>query len=346
MNNIRILAKPKHGTSNLINDRLYGEIENDSDVEVIAWSPIRMLLCRYGLLHVHWPDNVLNDRIWVRSMFKVVALICSIFWIKFLGCKLVWTAHNIVSHDAYHPRLESFFWLLFIPRLNGIIALSPESLNQVVTLRNIPNGTSSLVMPHGSYCGVYLDTLTHAEARKRLGLKHEGKVLLNLGLIRRYKKVERLIELGREDPSVQVLIAGKVGESDYEQELRQLAEGLDNIHLHFKFIADDELQLYLRASDLFVLPYDKITNSGSAILALSYDLPVLAPDLPCFDSLQKTFGDVWVSTYSSAFSSETLQAYYRHRSAVKHEQTVNWGEWEWSAIASKVRKFYESVITK
>ena len=171
-------------------------------------------------------------------------------------------------------------------------------------------------------------------------------VVVNLGIIRRYKKVERLIKLGRDDPSVQVLIAGKVGETEYEQELRQLAAGLDNLHLHFKFIADEELQLYLRASDLFVLPYDKITNSGSAILALSYDLPVLAPDLPCFRNLQQAFGDAWVTTYSGTFSSEPLQTYFSSRLSVQHSEKVNWGEWEWSAIASKVCKFYESIITR
>ncbi|OUU24523.1 MAG: hypothetical protein CBB97_11545 [Candidatus Endolissoclinum sp. TMED37] len=343
---MRILAKPKYGTSNLINDRLYGEIEKNSDVEVISWSPIRMLLCRYDLLHVHWPENVLNDRIWVRSLFKVFALMCSILWIKLWGRKLVWTAHNAVSHDGYYPKLESLFWRLFIPRLDGIIALSPESLNQVESLRLVRRSTATLIVPHGNYCGVYADTISRARAREILRLPSDAQVLLNLGIIRRYKKVERMIELGREDPSVQVLIAGNVGEGDYEQELRQLAEGLDNIHLHFKFIADDELQLYLRASDLFALPYDKITNSGSAILALSYDLPVLAPDLPCFDSLQKTFGDSWVSTYSGAFSSATLQAYCSVRTTVKHSEKVNWGEWEWSVIASKVCNLYKSIITK
>ena len=341
---MRILAKPKYGTSNLINDRLYGEIEKNSDVEVISWSPIRMLLCRYDLLHVHWPENVLNDRIWVRSLFKVFALMCSILWIKLWGRKLVWTAHNAVSHDGYHPKLESFFWGLFIPRLNGIIALSPESLNQVESLRLVRRSTATLIVPHGNYCGVYADTISRARAREILRLPSDAQVLLNLGIIRRYKKVERMIELGREDPSVQVLIAGNVGEGDYEQELRQLAEGLDNIHLHFKFIADDELQLYLRASDLFALPYDKITNSGSAILALSYDLPVLAPDLPCFDSLQKTFGDSWVSTYPGAFSSEPLQTYNSSRLLVQHSEKVNWGEWSWDMIATNVSKFYKSVL--
>lgn len=343
---IRILAKPKHGISNLINDRLYGEIEKNSAVEVISWSPMKMLLCRYDLLHVHWPENVLNDRLWFRSALKVLALMMAIFWIKLLGKKIVWTAHNAVSHDGYHPKLESLFWRLFIPRLNGIIALSPESLNQVESLRRVSESTATLVVPHGNYCGVYPDSITREQARERLGLPLVGTVLLNLGLVRRYKKVERLIDVGHGRPEMHVLIAGKAAEADYEHELRELAEGQSNVHLHFKFIADEDLQLYLRASDLFVLPYDKITNSGSAILGLSYDLPVLAPDLPCFDSLQMTFGDSWVTTYSGVFSSDTLQAYHNHRSAVKHDPKVNWGDWEWSVIASKVCKFYESVITK
>ena len=35
---MRVLAKPKYGTSNLINDRLYAEIKGNSNVEVISWT--------------------------------------------------------------------------------------------------------------------------------------------------------------------------------------------------------------------------------------------------------------------------------------------------------------------
>jgi glycosyltransferase involved in cell wall biosynthesis len=341
---IRILAKPKYGTSNLINDRLYREIEKNANVDVIAWTPLRMLLCRYDVLHVHWPENVLNDRILSRSVVKVLFLMLAIGWIKLLGRRLVWTAHNAVSHDGHHPKLEALFWQFFIPRLDGIIALSEESLNQVRSLRSVTRKTSMVVVPHGSYCGVYPDVITRPEARVKLNLPLNANVLLNLGLIRRYKEAGRLIELARENPNLHVLIAGKAPEEDYQNELYAQAEGLSNVHLQFKFIADEELQIYLRAADLFALPYDKITNSGSAILALSYDLPVLAPKLPCFESLTANFGDSWVSTYAGVLTSEMVEGALEQQRSKQSTACVEWGDWAWPEIANKVIRFYGSIM--
>ena len=42
---------------------------------------------------------------------------------------------------------------------------------------------------------------------------------------------------------------------------------------------DDELQYYLVAADAAVLPFVVISNSSSVMLALSFGLPVVIPDL-------------------------------------------------------------------
>ena len=49
-----------------------------------------------------------------------------------------------------------------------------------------------------------------------------------------------------------------------------------------EFIPDKDIQVYLKASDIFVLPYKDITTSGAAFLALSFGRPIIAPAITSF----------------------------------------------------------------
>jgi glycosyltransferase involved in cell wall biosynthesis len=46
-----------------------------------------------------------------------------------------------------------------------------------------------------------------------------------------------------------------------------------------EFIPDEELELYLKAADVAVLPYTRIFQSGVLFLAYSFGLPVIASDV-------------------------------------------------------------------
>ena len=48
---------------------------------------------------------------------------------------------------------------------------------------------------------------------------------------------------------------------------------------HIKFIPDEEVQVFFHAADVVILPYRAVLTSGSAILAISFGKPVVAPAL-------------------------------------------------------------------
>ena len=54
----------------------------------------------------------------------------------------------------------------------------------------------------------------------------------------------------------------------------------DHCILHTRFIEHDDVAHYYCASDLVVLPYKKIYQSGVLMMALSYERPALTSDLP------------------------------------------------------------------
>jgi glycosyltransferase involved in cell wall biosynthesis len=78
------------------------------------------------------------------------------------------------------------------------------------------------------------------------------------------------------------------------------------VRLALEHVPDDDIQRYLRAADLVVLPFRDITNSGSALLALSFDRPVLVPALGAMGELQALAGADWVRTYDEDLTPDLL----------------------------------------
>ena len=66
------------------------------------------------------------------------------------------------------------------------------------------------------------------------------------------------------------------------------------------------MQLFLNAADLLVFPYRDILNSGSALLGLSFDRPVLVPKLGAMGELQQAIGADWVRTYEGELNAAVL----------------------------------------
>ena len=72
------------------------------------------------------------------------------------------------------------------------------------------------------------------------------------------------------------MIAGEPREIEPEV-LRRSIDSQFEVSLHLRRIPDADIQIFMRASDFLVLPFRKVLTSGSAILGLSFGLPVIAP---------------------------------------------------------------------
>ncbi len=75
-------------------------------------------------------------------------------------------------------------------------------------------------------------------------------------------------------------IVGKIA-PDYLQELQTKSVGLD-IEWTPEFVSDEILNAKIMASDVIVLPYREISQSGVLLLALYFEKIIIASDLPSF----------------------------------------------------------------
>jgi len=340
---IRVLAWPafRNRNQNPYQSMLY-ESMADMRVAVEEFSPGRLLFGRHAIWHLHWPDLMLLGPSAGRAALRVTLLLALMELARARGVRTVWTMHNLKSHESTHPRIESWFWRAFTRRLDGIISLSnaarQAALDRHIALRNIP----CFVIPHGHYRTVYPDGITREQARKRLNIGMETPVMAYVGLIRDYKNVPHLIRTFRllAIPSLVLLVAGKPGTEALKQEVTDAAADDPRVKLHLDFVPAGDLQLYLRAADLVVLPYSDILNSGSALLALSFDCPLLIPRLGGMQELQQQVGEQWVCTYPADLTTLVLQDALLWVANTPRPRRAPLDALEWRGLAAKTVDAY------
>ncbi len=264
---------------------------------------------QYAIWHLHWPDVPLNHQNKLKALIKIQALLLQIDWARSQGVKMVWTVHNLSNHERRYPELEDWFWKAFIQRLDGYISLSQAGLEAAQERFPQLSQLPGFVIPHSHYRGEYPDTVSPQEARATLGILPDAKMLLFFGRIRPYKNVPDLIRAFRQFPEQEVIlyIAGRSDCATLTQDLEREASSDPRIRMELDFIPKDKAQLYFRAADLVILPYREILNSGSALLALSFDRPVLVPKRGALSELQTHVGEEWVRTYEGDLTSTQIQ---------------------------------------
>jgi beta-1,4-mannosyltransferase len=335
---LRVLMFPKHGDNPYL-ATLCRYLEARG-VHIDDFTFERALNERYDVVHTHWPDLHLQGRSTLRVLMKHVRLALLFGVLRLRKTRIVWTMHNLKPHER-HLRLGEWLFPLWFPRLcTHVIALTMSSLEAGRAMYPVLRRKASAVVPHGHYRDAYPSAPSREEARERLGLESRYTFLF-FGNIRPYKNVPHLIQAFRAMPhrDVQLVIAGQPAQSIDAGILKRLVEGDERIHLRLEFIPEDQVPLFMAASDLVVLPFDSILNSGSVLLALSFDRPVLAPRLGSLPDIQYRVGARWISLFDGPLTTGHLVRAFAARSIGEHEH-ADLSFFDWDHIAQQTLDCY------
>jgi len=234
---------------------------------------------RPAYIHIDWLHSYyLRRRHWMTWLLYPLFVLDVLIAKYILGVKFVWTLHNIFPHDR--PVFGPYLWArqFFARQCDWIRVFDSGTVQRASEALGIMPEKFRIV-PEGSYIGYYPNTISKEDAKRQLGLPDSKRILLYLGLIKPYKGVLELVksyEACPEKHQAILLIAGKAMNAAY---LRQVQEAIqtESIYLYNRFVADDELQVFFNAADVMVLPFERIENSGSAILAMGFAKPIIAP---------------------------------------------------------------------
>lgn len=257
-------------------------------------APLTLAWLRAGMprvLHLHWTSRYLAPVLGRRGLAARRTL-WEVRLLKRLGVRIIWTLHNLGDHEGRKGNREMLFHRRLVELADGVICHCPEARRLAIDVYQLPPDTHARlqVIAHGNYAGVYPDTLDRIGARTELGIDADARVFLFIGQVRRYKGVEELVATfqGIPDPDARLVVAGKPNRKATRTAIEQVAAQDDRVLLALDTIPDDRMQVYLRAADAAVLPFRDVLTSGSAILAMTFGLPVIAPAIGC---LPDTLGD-------------------------------------------------------
>ena len=322
--------------------QLYRQLERQG-TEVTDFSAFATLKKTFDVWHMHWPENRLIDPNPVWAAAQATRLLIEMQAARLRGTKIVWTAHNLKQHEGRHPHLEPHFWHRFVRLLDGWIALSPEGRRlaecRFPHLCEVP----SFLVPLGHYRGYDRDEVSRSAARWTLGVSETARVVSFVGHIRAYKNVAHLVHTFRQLPEddLALLIVGRAKDAWLRDEITAAAGADPRVKLFLNFVPDDDLQLYLRASDLVALPYQDILNSSSAVLALSFDVPALVPAQGAMGDLQRYAGRDWIRTFEGELSASALTDALGWAAAPK--PALDLADLEWDSVARRTLAAYETV---
>ncbi len=355
MKRFGILACPAWSTKagNPYNYILYSNMEKQGypiyEFDFAVRSSIKYALSNnYKIFHIHWPSNVIFGESEARANLRLNIFFAFINLIKLFNKKIVWTVHNLEDHEGKFPALQKKLNDFMYKKVDGFISLNQSGLELIKqkTAGNRHKKTAHIYHPH--YRNYYKNEIGKALAREKLGVPMDKFVFLFLGQIRAYKNVTGLVEAYKalNHPNALLLIAGNVHE-DIRDELQKHLENAADIKFVNSFVKDEDLQLYFNCADVVVTPYNKIFNSGSALLNLSFGKPTLAPDLWALKELRNLVGPQWIKTYQGHISAEVLEkgmAEIRQESVISAENGPDISRLDPESVSRETIAFYESLL--
>lgn len=223
------------------------------------------------------PDVVILP--WWTTFWAPAWFVMGMLHRLFLSRPLVILCHNVLPHEA-RP-LDRWLVRAVLRWGTRFIVQSIQEEQQLHTL--IPQAQADIV-PHPIYDMFVDQRMPRKEARRRLGLPLDERVLLFFGIVRQYKGLadilaalpEILARLG----SVTLVVAGEFWDDTrlYQDMIERL--GVDkSVIIKNRYIPNAEVAIYFSAADVLVAPYRHTTGSGVVQMAKGFEMPVITTDV-------------------------------------------------------------------
>lgn len=189
---------------------------------------------------------------------------------------IIFVCHNVFPHERFPG--DRILTGVVLGYGSGFITHSQKDTEDLKSIIKAPSIATSV---HPSYNIFNSDYMSCKEARGRLGISDEKKVLLFFGFVREYKGLKYIIKAMPEiicyDRNIELMIVGEFGNDKKEYfELIEHSDARENIHVVDKYVPDKEIQKYFAACDIVILPYKSATQSGIVQVAYGFNKPVIA----------------------------------------------------------------------
>jgi glycosyltransferase involved in cell wall biosynthesis len=232
------------------------------------------------VFHLHWEDVIYREAPNAAAAASLVDDYLTRLDAFFAaGGHFVWTVHNQAPHEVRYLEVDGKLRTALAARahpahMHSLIAAACMAPSLGISASRV------LVTPLGGFTGYYPDDITRKQARRYFGLDEDAPVFVTVGTPRPYKGMEVLLEafaaVHAANPRARLIVAGRTGQQTLGR-FQWLRPGVLAIP---HYIDDSTIQYVMRAADFGVFAFRRVMVSSSVLLAETFGLPVIVPDLP------------------------------------------------------------------
>lgn len=279
-----------------------------------------------------------------------ILVLFNILLVKILFGKVVVTIHDV--HSFSNQVRINFAKKIFYALTDLILTHNNFSKKEITKI--VSKNLNIHIVPHGNYLPFIKKEKDKSKSKIKLNLPENKKIILFFGLIKEVKGLEVLLKslkkVVEQHKDIRLLIAGKIWKNDFSKYQKIIDEQKLNDYciLHTKFIPQSLVKHYYAASDLVVLPYKRIYQSGVLMMTLSYEKAVLVSDLPPLTEVinDKVNGYVFKSEDSENLANKLNEIFSEHE---KLSNISNQGfkevkeKFDWNSVGYLTAKAYGSI---
>jgi len=300
------------------------------------------------LIHARWKQvQLIHLHFFHYTILEKIAVILA----QFFGFKIVITVHDVESFAGIQ---DAKCVKTILQEADKLISHNILSKKELIKKMKIDPGKID-VIPHGNYLTNIPFDIGQQEARTKLNIPMDSPVVLFFGQIKEVKGLDILLNALpapiKKYPKLKLIVAGKIWKDDFQkyQEIILSTNLSDNVDFHIRYIKDEEVPLFYNASDIVVLPYKKIYQSGVLLMAMSYRKPVVVSDLEGMIEIveDNVNGFVFRSGDPESLSSILIQVLSNSK---KLEEIATAGydtvavNHDWNLIGQKTAELYRSIL--
>lgn len=269
--------------------QLIRAIEPHAHVEFFSWK--KALFGRYDVFHVHWPEFLLREQ-GRNSVLQYVLFLAFMLRLKLSEIPVARTLHNLEPHEGASG-VERFLLRMLDHRTTVWIRINETTPSR-------PPRT--VTVPHGHYRDWFSGFAVPPSVPGRL---------LYFGLIRPYKGIEALldgfhaVDVWR-SAGMSLRIVGHPSTEQLRERIEAATRADERINALLDYVDDETLAAEIGRAEIVVLPFLKMHNSGSLLLALSLNRPVLVPRNAANTALADEVGPGWVYLYDGELCETSL----------------------------------------
>ena len=290
---------------------------------------------RPDVIHIQW------WRLWIVDYFILRIL-------KLYTKQIVFTAHNVLPHDSgesFSNKCKKYY-----QKVDKIIVHTNRTKEELIELFGLPSN-KIFVIPHGLLTFSVNDEAVNKQLEKLKKIwSLENRLVFSLiGYQSWYKGTDilkRAFETSsilKNNPNVLFIVAGKGNVFT-----KEMMHSYDNLLIMDDFVPSDTLEALMNITDVQILPYRIISQSGVLLTAIEKEIPYISTNIGGLSEPIEIASIGWLLQSDSFDELRTLLeylAFHPNEILEKKLDVYGWSKikryYNWESIGKKTLDCYK-----